>query len=129
MGAPEEATGLPASPPPPRTAAGTPSPTSRVMDTLAHEPRGASVTDAVPTTRFIRVDAPVDGHDGVALVTRLNELAGAHGIGRVDHIEDRLVGIKSREVYEAPAAMLLHSERDFRRFVGTNRSDSACKGI
>jgi argininosuccinate synthase len=47
--------------------------------------------------------------DGVTLVTRLNELAGAHGIGRIDHIEDRLVGIKSREVYEAPAAIVLHS--------------------
>jgi argininosuccinate synthase len=47
--------------------------------------------------------------DGVTLVTRLNELAGAHGIGRIDHVEDRLVGIKSREVYEAPAATLLHT--------------------
>jgi argininosuccinate synthase len=47
--------------------------------------------------------------DGVTLVTRLNELAGAHGIGRIDHVEDRLVGIKSREVYEAPAATVLHS--------------------
>src|SRR5438105_8810793 len=47
--------------------------------------------------------------DGVTLVTRLNELAGAHGIGRIDHVEDRLVGIKSREVYEAPAAVLLHA--------------------
>ena len=47
--------------------------------------------------------------DGVTLITRLNELAGAHGVGRIDHIEDRLVGIKSREVYEAPAAILLHN--------------------
>jgi argininosuccinate synthase len=47
--------------------------------------------------------------DVVTLITRLNELAGAHGIGRIDHVEDRLVGIKSREVYEAPAAMLLHT--------------------
>ena len=47
--------------------------------------------------------------DCVTLVTRLNELAGAHGIGRIDHIEDRLVGIKSREVYEAPAAVVLHT--------------------
>jgi argininosuccinate synthase len=47
--------------------------------------------------------------DGVTLVTRLNELAGAHGIGRIDSVEDRLVGIKSREVYEAPAAVLLHA--------------------
>jgi len=47
--------------------------------------------------------------DGVTLVSRLNELGGAHGIGRIDHVEDRLVGIKSREVYEAPAAIVLHT--------------------
>jgi argininosuccinate synthase len=47
--------------------------------------------------------------EGVELVTRLNELAGSHGIGRIDHVEDRLVGIKSREVYEAPAASVLHT--------------------
>jgi argininosuccinate synthase len=44
----------------------------------------------------------------VALVERLNALAGAHGVGRIDHVEDRLVGIKSREIYEAPAAVALH---------------------
>ena len=47
------------------------------------------------------------GLDGVALIQQLNELAGGHGIGRIDHIEDRLVGIKSREIYEAPAATVL----------------------
>jgi argininosuccinate synthase len=45
--------------------------------------------------------------EGVALVQLANDLAGKHGIGRIDHIEDRVVGIKSREVYEAPAAILL----------------------
>ncbi len=45
--------------------------------------------------------------DGVSLVGRLNEVAGEHGIGRIDHVESRLVGIKSREVYEAPAAVAL----------------------
>ncbi len=47
--------------------------------------------------------------DGVALVDRLNALAGEHGVGRIDHLEDRLVGIKSREIYEAPAATVLLS--------------------
>jgi argininosuccinate synthase len=47
--------------------------------------------------------------DPIALVDRLNELAGRHGVGRIDHVEDRLVGIKSREVYEAPAATVLHA--------------------
>ena len=43
----------------------------------------------------------------VALVGHLSTVAGEHGVGRVDHIEDRLVGIKSREIYEAPAATVL----------------------
>ena len=46
--------------------------------------------------------------DGVDLINELNQRAGKHGIGRIDHIENRLVGIKSREIYEAPAAVLLH---------------------
>ncbi len=41
------------------------------------------------------------------LIAELNALAGNHGIGRIDHIENRLVGIKSREVYECPGAMTL----------------------
>ena len=45
--------------------------------------------------------------DGVSLIQQLNELAGEHGVGRIDHVENRLVGIKSREVYEAPAATVL----------------------
>ncbi len=44
----------------------------------------------------------------VDLIRMLNHLAGAHGIGRLDMIENRLVGIKSREIYEAPGATLLH---------------------
>jgi len=45
--------------------------------------------------------------DSVTLVQKVHDLAGQHGIGRIDHIENRLVGIKSREVYEAPAAVVL----------------------
>lgn len=41
------------------------------------------------------------------LIKALNSLAGKHGVGRIDHVENRLVGIKSREVYECPAAMTL----------------------
>jgi argininosuccinate synthase len=47
--------------------------------------------------------------DGVALISRLNDIAGSHGVGRIDHIENRFVGIKSREVYECPAAVVLHT--------------------
>jgi len=46
--------------------------------------------------------------DGVPLIERLNQLGGQHGVGRIDHVENRLVGIKSRELYEAPAGVILH---------------------
>lgn len=47
--------------------------------------------------------------DGVELIGQLHAMGGRHGVGRTDHIENRLVGIKSREVYEAPAAAILHT--------------------
>ncbi len=46
--------------------------------------------------------------ESVALIEHLNALAGEHGVGRADHLENRLVGIKSREIYEHPAASVLH---------------------
>ena len=49
------------------------------------------------------------GLPAVDLVAELNQVGGRHGIGRIDMIEDRYVGIKSREVYEAPAAVILHA--------------------
>lgn len=45
--------------------------------------------------------------DGVSLILRLNDIGGRHGVGRVDHVENRLIGIKSREIYEAPAGTIL----------------------
>lgn len=65
-----------------------------------------SLTHGIPTA--------IDGNelDGVSLIEQLNKTAGSHGIGRVDHLEDRLVGIKSREIYEAPAATVLHLAHD-----------------
>jgi len=55
------------------------------------------------------IPVAIDGQKmgGVTLIQRLNELAGGYGVGRVDHLENRLVGIKSREIYEAPAATIL----------------------
>ena len=57
------------------------------------------------------VPTAVDGENmaGTDLIDHLNSLAGSHGIGRIDHVENRLVGIKSREIYECPAATLLHT--------------------
>ena len=56
------------------------------------------------------VPVSIDGKavSGVKLIEVLNAMAGEHGVGRIDHIENRLVGIKSRELYEAPAAVVLH---------------------
>ena len=44
----------------------------------------------------------------VELIDSLETIAGVHGVGRIDMVENRLVGIKSREIYEAPAALVLH---------------------
>ena len=73
--------------------------------------------DAPPAPRYLEIGfeqgipISLDGEaiGPVELVTALNQLAGSFGVGRIDQIEDRLVGIKSREVYEAPAAAVLHS--------------------
>ncbi|HUN66581.1 MAG TPA: argininosuccinate synthase [Bacteroidota bacterium] len=46
--------------------------------------------------------------DGIQILQMLNEIGGRHGVGRIDLVENRLVGIKSREIYEAPAATILH---------------------
>ena len=56
--------------------------------------------------------------EGVELLKKVNQIAGENGIGRIDLIENRLVGIKSREIYEAPAATLLHfAHRELERLV------------
>ena len=56
----------------------------------------------------------------IKLVSQLNAIAGAHGVGRIDMIENRLVGIKSREIYEAPAMLLLiQAHRDLESFTLT----------
>jgi argininosuccinate synthase len=56
----------------------------------------------------------------VALIEDLNMIAGKHGVGRVDHIEDRLVGIKSREIYESPAAeVLIEAHKDLEKMILT----------
>jgi len=74
-------------------------------------------SEAPDQAEYVEIDfergipVAVNGQDmeGAALIETLNELAGRHGIGRIDHIENRVVGIKSREIYEAPAAVLLHA--------------------
>jgi argininosuccinate synthase len=71
----------------------------------------------VPVSVMIDFDAgnpvAVDGDrlDPAALLTRLNRLGGEHGIGRVDLVENRFVGMKSRGVYETPGGTILHAAR------------------
>ena len=57
------------------------------------------------------IPVALDGAEmaGPDLIAELNKRAGRHGVGRIDHVENRLVGIKSREIYEAPAAVVLHA--------------------
>ena len=58
--------------------------------------------------------------DGVALIRKLNTIGGAHGIGRSDKIEDRVLGLKAREIYEHPAAtILLTAHQDLESLVLT----------
>lgn len=58
--------------------------------------------------------------DPVELILQVNRTAGSHGFGRIDHMEDRVVGIKSREVYEAPAALtLIRAHQDLEKLVLT----------
>ena len=77
---------------------------------MTRSPNDSPDTPAYVEVGFERgVPVSLDGKnlDGVALILQLNELAGEHGVGRIDHVENRLVGIKSREIYEAPAATVL----------------------
>lgn len=74
-----------------------------------------SVTHSEPTyveiTFQYGIPTMLNGEEieGASLIESLNKTAGQYGIGRIDHIENRLVGIKSREVYEAPGAVVLHT--------------------
>lgn len=54
------------------------------------------------------------------LIQEINKIAGKNGVGRIDHIEDRIVGLKSREVYECPAALvILEAHKDLEKMVMT----------
>jgi argininosuccinate synthase len=66
----------------------------------------------------------------VALITELNEVVGRHGVGRIDMIENRLVGIKSREIYESPALLvLIQAHRDIESLTLTKDVTQYKRGI
>ncbi|CAN5418380.1 argininosuccinate synthase [soil metagenome] len=97
----------------------------RAVETgFLEDPWNAPIEDLYEYTADPSLDGPADevtitftqgvptALDGIAVtplqaVEQLNVLAGKHGVGRIDIVEDRLIGIKSREVYEAPAAIAL----------------------
>ena len=76
---------------------------------LTSDPRSAPapLEIVVGFERGVPVTLDGEGYRLAALIAEMNRLAGAYGIGRIDMIENRAVGIKSREVYEAPGAMAL----------------------
>lgn len=87
-----------------------------------------SVEEAPNKVRYVSIEfdegvpTSIDGKEKepVELIMNVNSLAGGHGVGIVDHMEDRLVGIKSREVYECPAALcLIEAHRDLEKLVLT----------
>jgi len=92
------------------------------------DPSAAREPDEVVLTFAFGVPVAIDGRavTPYEAIAELNRRAGAHGVGRLDLVEDRLVGIKSREVYEAPGAIALITahqdlenvtvERDVARF-------------
>lgn len=73
----------------------------------------------------------IDGEDMTALdlVDHLNFIAGEHGIGRIDHMENRLVGIKSREVYEAPAGLTLFTAHKSLESLTLSKNQSRMKQL
>ena len=75
------------------------------------------------------IPTAIDGEAmaGIALINHLNAVAGENGVGRVDHVENRLVGIKSREIYEAPAAVVLHAAHQALEAMTLSRDQSRTK--
>ena len=86
-------------------------------------PEKAPNTPEIVTIQFeVGVPIAVNGKsmEPLALIEEMNKIAGKNGVGRIDHIEDRLVGIKSREVYECPAAtVILEAHKDLEKMVMT----------
>lgn len=80
-----------------------------VYDWTGHADSWPRAPEHVRVTFDAGVPTQLDGHalEAVELVREMNRRAGAHGVGRIDHVEDRVVGIKSRETYECPGAVAL----------------------
>jgi argininosuccinate synthase len=101
--------------------------------TLTKAPEECPAEPAYVEIAFDR-GAPV-AVNGVAmplldLIASLGTIAGAHGVGRIDMVENRLVGIKSREIYEAPAATLLHTaHKELQKLVSSRDLDRVARFV
>ena len=95
-------------------------------------PEDAPNTPQIVEIEFERgIPIALDGEslDGVSLVNKLNDMAGEHGVGRIDHVENRLVGIKSREIYEAPASVVLHQAHQALEDMTLSRDQARFKSL
>jgi len=83
---------------------------TRAVEDTPDEPADLSIhfEDAMPV-RVVHASAGMDLTDPVELFEYLNDVGGMHGVGRIDMVENRFVGIKSRGVYETPGGTVLHA--------------------
>ncbi len=99
---------------------------TQAIETTPDQPEYLDIgfTQGIPTSLNGATLGPV------ALISQLNDLAGRHGVGRIDMIENRLVGIKSREIYEAPALLvLIDAHRDLESLTLTADVSQYKRGI
>ena len=102
------------------------------MHRLTVDPERAPDAPAYADIGFERgTPATVDGRalDPVALVSHLNRLAGEHGVGRIDIVENRLVGMKSRGVYETPGGTVLAEAHHHLQTITIDRETQHYKGL
>ena len=99
---------------------------------LTADPAGAPA-DAEDVTIGFEAGTPVSVNgavlDPIALLTTLNRLGARHGIGRIDLVEDRLVGMKSRGVYETPGGTLLYAAHSELEQLVLDRRTLAAKDV
>lgn len=94
-----------------------PDPFSEVPETVHHHTKALADTPDEPLDVVVSFNhgcpCSIDGETvtPIALIERLRDLGGMHGVGRLQTIEDRLIGIKMVEVYEQPAATIIHTTR------------------
>lgn len=87
------------------------SPLSEDIFELTKNPQDASDKAQTIDIFFEKgIPCQLDGqaYDILELISIVNQLGGEHGVGRIEHIEDKVVGIKAREAYECPGAVILH---------------------